>query len=161
MLALRGVPGIYFHSMFGSRSWKEGAERTGRYRSINREKLKLDDLEVELSNAQSLRRHVYRGFCQLLEARKAHTAFHPFGKQEILSIHPSIFALLRISPKGDEQLLCLQNVSAEGLAISIDLNQFLFRHNDGVFDIIGKKHFPISLKKLDLQLKAYEVLWLG
>ena len=39
MLALVGVPGIYFHSLIGSRNDLRGVHRTGRWRSINREKL--------------------------------------------------------------------------------------------------------------------------
>ena len=40
-LCLAGVPGIYFHSLFGSRNYIEGVRETGRFRSINREKLQL------------------------------------------------------------------------------------------------------------------------
>ena len=45
MLALRGVPGIYFHSLFGSQSWAEGVRATGRARTINRQKLGEASLE--------------------------------------------------------------------------------------------------------------------
>ncbi|GIQ61615.1 sucrose phosphorylase [Paenibacillus cisolokensis] len=37
LLSLAGVPGIYVHSLLGSRSDLKGVEATGRYRSINRE----------------------------------------------------------------------------------------------------------------------------
>ena len=39
MLSLQGVPGIYFHSLFGSRGDRAGAEASGIPRRINREKL--------------------------------------------------------------------------------------------------------------------------
>jgi len=159
MLALRGLPGIYFHSMFGSRGWKEGVKRTGRYRSINREKIGLDDLEAELSNAESLRQHIYQGFRRLLEVRKTHTAFHPYGEQEVLSLHPSIFAILRISPDGNEQLLCLQNVFPKSYATSLDLSQLPFHKNDSIVDIISNQRFSLSHKKFNLA--PYEVLWLA
>ena len=45
MLSLLGVPGIYFHSLFGSRGWIEGVKQTGRNRTINREKLQFDKLQ--------------------------------------------------------------------------------------------------------------------
>jgi sucrose phosphorylase len=41
MLSLVGMPGIYFHSLFGSRGWLEGVGQTGRNRTINREKCEL------------------------------------------------------------------------------------------------------------------------
>jgi glycosidase len=158
MLALRGVPGIYFHSLFGSRSWKEGVELTGRYRSINREKLTLADLDAELSNAQSLRWHVYQGFRRFLEARRTHTAFHPFGEQEILSLHPSIFALLRNSPDKDKPLLCLHNVSFKSCAINLDPSQLPFHKIDSLIDMISNRRFPTAHEKL--YMAPYEVLWL-
>ena len=39
MLALRDVAGIYFHSLFGSQNWSEGVQKTGRNRTINRQKM--------------------------------------------------------------------------------------------------------------------------
>jgi sucrose phosphorylase len=38
MLAMVGVPGIYLHSLFGSRNYAAGVAETGRNRTINREK---------------------------------------------------------------------------------------------------------------------------
>ena len=40
-LAFMGMPGIYIHSLLGSRSWQAGVEQTGRLRSINRENLRM------------------------------------------------------------------------------------------------------------------------
>ncbi len=45
LLALAGVPLIYFQSLFGSRNWTEGAERTGRARVVNRQRFARADLE--------------------------------------------------------------------------------------------------------------------
>ena len=161
MLALRGVPGIYFHSMFGSKSWKEGVEETGRSRAINRKKLRLDELEADLANPQSIRHQIYQGFQQLLGIRKMQAAFHPFGKQEILSLHPAIFSLLRTSPDEAEHLICLHNISDERHETIVDLSLPPFHQVDTVIDIISKKRFAIIRKELHLDLAPYEILWLG
>ncbi|NOY99461.1 MAG: sugar phosphorylase [Chloroflexi bacterium] len=161
MLALRGVPGIYFHSLVGSQNWEEGVAQTGRYRTINRQKLQLDELEAELADPRSLRHHVYQGFHHLLDVRQGHPTFHPFGEQEILPIHPAVFSLLRTSPDGDEHLLCLQNISHESHEITLDLSPLPFNQADSVIDIISNKRFSIIDQKLQLCLAPYEVLWLG
>ena len=44
MLALAGVPGIYVHSLFGSRSCERCREATGHARSLNREKFWLAEI---------------------------------------------------------------------------------------------------------------------
>jgi sucrose phosphorylase len=43
LFSLVGVPGIYFHSLFGSRGWPEGFKQTGQNRTINRQKLSRSD----------------------------------------------------------------------------------------------------------------------
>ncbi len=113
LLSLKGLPGIYFHSLFGSCGWQAGVALTGRPRSINREKLSLNTLEGELADPSSLRAQVFEGFRQLLEQRAASAAFHPQGGQEVLDYGRSVFALRRTSPNGRERVLCLHNVSGE------------------------------------------------
>ncbi|HQV27489.1 MAG TPA: sugar phosphorylase, partial [Thermoflexales bacterium] len=66
MLALQGVPGLYFHSLFGSRGWTEGVELLGYNRAVNREKLALSVLDAELADPASLRRRVFDGLSALL-----------------------------------------------------------------------------------------------
>jgi sucrose phosphorylase len=113
MLSLRGVPGIYFHSLFGSRSWKAGLALTGQNRTINRQKFTGADLDAELTNPNSLRSLVFRRYQALLTRRLASAAFDPFGGQQILDMGHQVFAVLRTSPRGDQSILCLQNVSAQ------------------------------------------------
>ena len=115
MLALRGVPGIYFHSLFGSQNWPEGVQLTGRNRSINRKKLQRSQLEYELESG--LRQRVFSGYCELLKLRTAEKAFHPIGDQTILKLHPAIFAILR-GHQG-EQVLCLHNVSPDAIFLKL------------------------------------------
>jgi glycosidase len=112
MLALQGVPGIYFHSLFGSRGWVEGVRQSGQNRSINREKLDYQKLQAELNDPDSLRARVYSRYHDLLARRAALPAFHPNGKQEILDMGAAVFALRRTSPDGKHCVLCLQNITS-------------------------------------------------
>lgn len=113
LLAMRGLPGIYFHSLFGSRGWLEGVKQSGQNRSINRQKLELLSLMAELNDAASLRAKVFSRYRELLLRRAASSAFHPNGGQRVLDYGRSIFALLRTSPDGRHSNLCLQNITAE------------------------------------------------
>jgi glucosylglycerate phosphorylase len=118
MLCLRGLPGIYFHSLFGSRNWAEGVKTTGRKRTINRQKLERTGLEGELANPNALRTQVFARYRALLGRRAASDAFHPQGGQKILDLGNEVFAVLRSSPKGDRQILCLQNVTAQTQSVT-------------------------------------------
>ena len=112
MLALKGVPGIYFHSLFGSCGWNEGVIQSGQNRAINREKLEYRQLENELNQPGSRRAQVFSRFRDLLLLRAASPAFHPFGKQEVLDRGSAVFAVRRISLDGQQKTLCLQNITA-------------------------------------------------
>jgi sucrose phosphorylase len=113
MLCLQGLPGIYFHSLFGSHNWPEGVKATHNNRSINREKLKIAELEDELANRNSLRSLIFARFQRLLGQRAKSDAFNPQGGQKILDMGREVFAVLRSSPTSSRQMLCLQNVTAQ------------------------------------------------
>lgn len=111
MLALRGVPGIYFHSLFGSRGDRVGAESSGIPRRINREKLDAAALEADLQDAGSRRRRVFDGMAAMLAARASHPAFNPFQTQEILETGPELFAVRRGS--AGREAVAVVNVTSE------------------------------------------------
>ena len=100
ILALRGLPGIYFHSLFGSRGDRRGAEESGIPRRINRKKLDLAELQAELDNPESLRARVFTGVRRMIEARAAHPAFSPYAGQEVSEAPPELFLAVRSASDG-------------------------------------------------------------
>ena len=147
MLALVGVPGIYFHSLFGSRSWIEGVQQTGRNRTINREKLPLNELQNQLADENSLRSKVFTRYAQLLKARNSTSAFDPHGTQKILDIHHAIFAVERISPDETSRTLCLHNVSAQKISFAINYEL--------ATDLLTGQSLQVS----NIKLEPYQILW--
>jgi sucrose phosphorylase len=157
MLALVGVPGIYFHSLFGSRSWRAGVESTGRNRTINRQKFDLATFESELADESSLRYQVFRHYARLLRARSASSAFHPHGKQKILDYGEAVFALLRVSPAGNQLVLCLHNVSDRPQNVMADWKDVFRAPSDRLIDLVTLTNYPLNE---NLVLKPYQTLWL-
>lgn len=155
MLSLAGVPGIYVHSLFGSRGDPEAVERTGHHRAINRAKFRRDVLERELADLTSLRHRVFYPYRNLLRVRAAHPAFHPNGPQQVLSLHPAVFALLRAAPDGSERVLCLHNVSGTDVEVRIEPRVL---SSAGVLrDLVGGG----TLSAGKITLEAYQTVWLG
>lgn len=121
LLSLQGVPGIYFHSLFGSRGWPEGVQILGHNRAINRQKLLLDDLTAELDDPSGQRRMVYDWLSTMLRVRAAEPSFNPSVGQEVLDAGAGIFALHRGG------VTCLVNVTGQaqefpqGLRRGVDL----------------------------------------
>lgn len=111
MLALAGVPGIYFHSLFGSRNDRDAALRSGINRRINRQKLAVAELEAELASTGSLRSRVLGRFRELLAFRRAHPAFAPHSRQQVLDAGFQIFAVLRETAEATDRVLCVHNLT--------------------------------------------------
>ncbi|TVS17367.1 MAG: sugar phosphorylase [Planctomycetaceae bacterium] len=112
MLALRGIPGIYFSSLFGTKNDLEGVRQSGQVRRINRKKFDRDELTQTLSHADSHQAIVLAGYRRMLVIRRQQPAFHPDGAQQVLAdVPPWLVALLRTSPDGQHRVLVLVNVS--------------------------------------------------
>jgi sucrose phosphorylase len=152
MLAMPGVPGIYFHSLFGSLNYLEGVKKTGLPRSINREKLKLKDLEDELSNPDSIRSKVFQKYKTLLEARKGAKEFTPSNPCRIPYISSKLFTIIRYSSDKKSLLLAVNNLSSE--KERIELSDFFPEGN--AIDIISGKIY----QKAQCELQAHQTLWL-
>lgn len=148
MLSIVGVPGIYFHSLFGSCGWTEGVKQTGRNRTINREKLQFDELQKQLADETSLRFKVFQKYGQLLKARRNSSAFHPHGMQKILDLHPSVFAVERIAPDEKSRVLCLHNVSSKPVSFSTSY--------ESAFDLFTGRTLSVTT----IPLEPYQVLWI-
>ena len=159
MLALVGVPGVYFHSLFGSRGWREGVELTRRNRTINRQKFDLAHVEHELNDDTSLRYQVFQRYSQLLRARAGSTAFHPHGSQEILDCGGRVFAVLRFSPDGSIRVLCLHNISDEPQRVKIESREIFGLFAGGLIDLITDRRMDDVLNDF-VTLQPYQSLWL-
>jgi sucrose phosphorylase len=159
MLALVGVPGIYFHSLFGSRGWRAGVELTGRNRTINRQKFDLAAFESELDNEGTLCQAIFRRHARYLQARSASPAFHPHGGQQVLDCGEAIFALLRLSPDGNQRVLCLHNISDRPQSVSLSMKNVLNASSVQLMDLITNRPMDAPLNN-NLVLHPYQTLWL-
>jgi len=152
-MAMIGIPGIYIHSLLGSRNAVDDVQRTQRVRSINRAQLQLDDLEAQLDQPGTLRHLVFQGILRLLKIRSQETAFHPDARQEVLSLHPAIFALRRFNPETGKNVLALHNVSSTELTVPVPSDSTGPRR-----DLLTEDNFPASAESI--ALAPYQVRWL-
>ncbi len=149
-LVLSGVPAVYIHSILGSRNWIEGVRRTGRARTINREKLRVDEVLSELSEPGSFRSRVFHPYCRLIQIRTRQSAFHPNAGCSILHPGPKVFAVKRESP--EQTIYALINVSASGLEVKLSANGIPV----GLRDLVSGELVDSDR----LELAPYQVVWL-
>ncbi|PYI82284.1 MAG: sugar phosphorylase, partial [Verrucomicrobia bacterium] len=150
MLSLAGVPGIYFHSLFGSRGDRDGAEASGIPRRINRQRLLRRELEEHLPDASSLRARVFSAFKGPLHERRMNRAFHPQGWQHVIETDCRVFGLVRVSPDGTEPALCLHNVTGERVRLAVHLDEESKQR-------LARTRLPSVIERI---LEPYEAAWI-
>jgi len=151
-MALVGIPGIYIHSLLGSRNDYDGVKRTGRARSINRAQLSISDLQQELAQPESLRAMVFEGITRLLRLRGEQSAFHPDASQQILDMGPGVFAVRRENEVTGQMLVALHNVTAIEQTVSIGATGL----GSSCKDLIAAE----ALRGAEVVLGMYQVRWL-
>jgi sucrose phosphorylase len=100
MLAMPGVPGIYYHSLIGSENDRAAAVESGINRRINRAKLNADDVSRQLQEPGTIRSKVATRYRRLLAVRQNEAAFDPFGDAEYDCQGP-VFVIRRHSDSGN------------------------------------------------------------
>jgi len=109
LLGLKGVPGIYFHSLTATPNDQEGFKATGRARSLNRKKWNADELETLLTQ-KNQSSQVFAEYSRRLKIRRKHPAFHPDATQRILDLGDDLFAFVRTATSG-ETVVCISSFS--------------------------------------------------
>ncbi len=161
-LSLKGIPGIYFNSLFGAENDRPQAEETGIPRAINRQKWALESLEAMLQNdTESGKSRIFQRYMAMLKTRRRNTAFHPDASQKILPVQgDAIFALVRQSPDSQHKIWVLANVTSEPQTVDLAAEQMPELHQPPpkLHDLISGQQPQITRGKLKLQ--PYQTAWI-
>ncbi len=161
LLSLAGVPGIYVHSLLGSRNCHLCFAETGRARSLNRHKFDRAALEATLADPAGHMGRVFAGYRRMLRLRRGEPAFHPAGGQQVLDLGPAVFAVLRTPPESGRPVLCLVNVSVQPQTAYLGSGFGELWHAGGAcFDLIEGAVFQANGETLAVELSGYQVRWL-
>jgi sucrose phosphorylase len=161
MLAMQGVPGLYIHSLLGSGSYHAGVQETGRYRTVNRQKFRRNELEAEMADANSRRFWVFNVLKQILRQRRSNKAFHPNGPQQILPGSDAMFNLVRTAPGGTRKVICLHNISAQSQRCHLNLPALAIPANTSLCDVVTNTDYVADeAGHVTIDLKPYQAVWL-
>ncbi|KAF5419232.1 MAG: sucrose phosphorylase [Candidatus Methanocomedens sp.] len=156
---IRGVPGIYLHSLFGTRGDQEAVKETQDKRAINRTIVDVDSIIESMNNPSSKKSLINRDLGRLIGIRINKRAFHPNGDQQILMISQSVFAVLRTSPEMDQHILAITNVTGRECRIEIPMSDIGLSESRW-YDLINRKARSAENQKLCITLQPYDVIWL-
>ncbi len=152
VLTMPGVPGVYFHSLVGSRNYYDGVKHTGINRSINREKYHIDWLENELSTQGSLAKTMLDCYKRLISIRINEVAFNPFGTFRFFDIDTRLFVLEQGCVNHEEFILVIHNFSDETVTCKIP-DEITFT----LSDLLSPYEVDETRK---VTLEPYQMMWL-
>ncbi|NOZ39340.1 MAG: sugar phosphorylase [Planctomycetes bacterium] len=120
MLALQGVPAVYFHSLVGTENDLEGMRASGIPRRINRRKFSLTELNERLNSEGTLAPRVFLGFRELLAIRTRQSAFHPDAQQHYQESNSEhVLCFERKNQQTGQSILVAANFGAETTVIDL------------------------------------------
>jgi glycosidase len=158
-LVLRGVPGIYLHSLFGTHNDHVAVEATREKRVINRAIVDFHSIMRSMTHPKSKKYRINQDLGKMIQARTCHRAFHPNGPQKVLSLSPAVFAVMRTTPEGDRHVVTLTNVTRSRCTVQIPLRDV--GGSEGSWrDLLSEKEFTPKKNRLSITLQQYDVLWL-
>ena len=157
MLALEGIPGIYIHSLLGTRNDYKRAENSGHNRAINRHQWDYQILETELSNPHSTHHQVFNQLNELIKIRSKQPAFHPNATQFTLHLGSKLFGFWRQSLDRQQSIFCISNISDQQQALALsDINLI---DNETWHDLISGFKFAAADSIITMQ--PYQTLWIS
>ena len=157
LLSLAGVPGIYYHSMFGSRNAQDNVQLTGRARSINRKKFTEAEMDALFATPENLHARIFERMLHLLAVREKQPAFDPHGGQQVLALDERVFALRRTAREDDATILALVNVSSQTFDLAVGVEA---ESGTEVADLIGAERIKVEGGRAVIHFTPYRALWL-
>ncbi|MGB0743769.1 MAG: sugar phosphorylase [Opitutales bacterium] len=155
-LSMRGIPGIYFHSLTATENYLEGVDKTGQNRTINRRKWELPELKEHLK--AGVGKMVFNRYLRMLRRRTEHPAFHPDAPQEVFNVNPGLFVHKRTSLDGEETVFCIFNLTAKSKQIKQLCPDPKFTQAASLYDILRAREFKPGPR--GFTIKPYQALWL-
>jgi len=137
----------------------ERVKETGVKRDVNRGFIDSEAVERALKDPGSKLSLIRRFGGRLYRARTRNRAFHPRGRQKILQLSPDVFAVVRQSPKKDEHILALTNVTGKEIHLHIPLSEVEVEDREWQ-DLLSEKSLESEGGMLKTALEPYGVMWL-
>jgi len=158
VLSLRGIPGIYIHSLLATPNDHMRVEVTGSTRSINRHQWNLDEISALLEVYETGSNILMKEYTRRIHIRRQQPAFHPDAEQWILDLEDGLIGIMRVAKNG-QKIVALYNFTQGFITLNdAPLRTCLDSDRNQWKDLLRKK--PLIYEAGLLKLKPYACHWL-
>jgi len=124
MLTIPGIPGIYIHSLLGTENDLKAAEVSGIPRRINRSRLDIDEVILELNKEGTIRNIIFGKYKELLKVRISNSFFDPHLPFDIHLFNDQVFAIHK--QKGGNEFWAIFNFSGSSQIVTLADSKILW-----------------------------------
>jgi len=146
LLSLQGVPGVYIHSLLGSRNDYYGRAVSGIPRRINREKLDYGYLVRQLTE-ETNRKRIFDTLIERMNIRRGESAFSPKAGQKVLELGEGLIGFVRENEGTKEAITVLINVTGKNQSLQMD-------------ELLGMNLLNRELVEGEIILGPWECAWI-
>jgi len=157
MFALEGIPGVYIHSLLGTRNDYDKVANTQHNRSINRHRWDYPELQKKLADSTDPHARVLARLKRLLDIRIKQPAFHPNATQFTLHLGLKLFGFWRQSQDRTQSIFCVSNISDESVCFDINsLNLIAIEH---WYELLSGTE--VDIESGSMTLEPYRSVWIS
>lgn len=157
MLGLEGIPGIYIHSMLGTKNDYHKVKHTQHNRSINRHRWQQDELDLALNDEKLHHNDVLDRVKHLINIRIKQCAFHPNATQFTLHLGLQLFGFWRQSKDRTQNIFCISNITDKDQSLPLsELNLIVTEY---WYELITGR--PITNITENMILLPYQTVWIS
>ncbi len=157
MLSYEGLPAIYIHSLFGTRSDIKLYIKTKNKRSINRHIYNYSKLEKNIMSPKSETYQIFTKLKELIEIRKKQKAFHPNATQYTLNLSKNIYGIWRQSNDRKQSIFSISNITNKKIYFNFELINLI--NTEEWVDLLSNQSVNQFNKKVIL--KPYQTMWIS
>lgn len=156
MFGLEGIPGVYIHSLLGTKNDYAKVENTQQNRSINRHRWEFNELQQALEDNETHHSKVLDSLKNLLDIRIKQPAFHPNAIQFTLHLGTELFGFWRQSLDRKQDIFCVSNITDQTIELPINNLNLVMTNN--WYELISE--VKLDIEDEVIQLGAYQTIWL-
>ncbi|MCB1639338.1 MAG: sugar phosphorylase, partial [Thiothrix sp.] len=157
-LSMRGIPGIYIHSLLGTPNDHKRVEVTGSTRAINRHQWDFDELEALLEVRESGTATLMQEYLRRIRIRREQPAFHPDAEQMVLDLDDGLLGLVRSAADGS-RIVALYNFTKHFRQLGkSSVAAFLGPDDTQWRDLLQEQ--PPVFGEAELRIRPYACHWL-
>ncbi|HHE65222.1 MAG TPA: sugar phosphorylase, partial [Bacteroidetes bacterium] len=153
LLSIKGIAGVYIHSLFGSDNCYQCLKKTNHARSLNRKKFSWQEFQDLIEGVGHDRQYrIFNNMKKIMRLRLKYSCLGQNGKQKVITAQEEIFIVRRSDDCST--IYCMANLSDAEKELEMDFGA------SNMLDIISDKEYNSENGIYKILFDPYQYIWM-